>query len=126
MSKGLSVEGETDVQGFLLVLQNLWRHLGNWAEIYLWVPVSLIGIFAAAELTYFLTGRRPVENADWLVDYSSKAVLMIAIIALTSIAKEALGYWQTPDFRVEHPWLATINTLSTLVIFITVTYVFLH
>lgn len=108
------------------MIKKIYDHLANWAEVYLWVPVSLLGIFGAAQLSYFLTGRRPVENADWLVDYSSKAVQMVAIIALTSIAKEALGHWMTMEERKANPFLAVINTFATLVTFLTVTYVFTH
>lgn len=108
------------------LLKKAYDHLTNWLEVYLWVPVSLLGIFGAAELSYFLTGRRPVENADWLIDYSSKAVQCVAIIALTSIAKEALGHWMTMEERKKHPGLAVLNTFATLVTFLTVTYIFTH
>lgn len=108
------------------MIRKIYDHLANWLEVYLWVPVSLLGIFGAAQLSYFLTGRRPVENADWLVDYSSKSVQIIAIIALTSIAKEALGHWMTMDERKAHPFLAVVNTFATLVTFLAIIYAWIH
>jgi hypothetical protein len=108
------------------LFESIWNHLSNWAEVYLWVPVSLVGIFAAAELSYFLTGRRPTENADWLVDYSAKAVQMVAIIALTSIAKEALGMWMNKEEKLTNPYAYMVNSASTIILFIVVAYVFLH
>ena len=108
------------------MLRKIWDHLANWAEVYLWVPVSIFAIYGAAQLAYFLTGRRPTENADWLVDYSSKALEMVAIIALTSVAKEALGHWMTKEERAAHPYLATLNTFATLITLLVVTYVFTH
>lgn len=108
------------------MLRSVVNHLSNWLEVYLWVPVTLIGIFGAAQLSYFLTGRRPAENADFLVDYSAKAVQCVAIIALTSIAKEALGHWMTQAERAKHPFLAVVNTFATLITFLAVAYIFLH
>jgi hypothetical protein len=112
------------LRGIAALAVSTHQHIMNWLEVYLWVPVSLIGIFGAAQLAYFLTGRRPTENADWLVDYSSKAVQCVAVIALTSIAKQALGSWLTRDQKIENPYVYTINTISTLIIFGIITYLF--
>lgn len=102
------------------------RHLRNWAEVYLWVPVSLIGIYGAAQLAYLLSGRRPAESPDFLVDYAGKAVEVVAVIALTSVAKQALGSWMTKEEKLANPGAYALNSLATIIIFVTISYLFTH
>jgi hypothetical protein len=108
------------------VITEFGRHLRNWLEVYLWVPVTLVGIYGSAQLAYFLSGRRPVESPDFLVGYSGKAVEIVYIIALTSIAKQAWGTWMSTEQKIDNPYVYTINTIATFLTAGLVTYVFLH
>lgn len=104
----------------------IWKHLSNWTEAYLWVPVSLAMIYGTAQFAYFLSGRRPAESPDFLVDYAGKAVEAIFIIALTSVAKQAWGSWMTLKQKLDHPYAYTISSITTLLTAGLITYIFLH
>ena len=86
----------------------------------------LLSIFGAAELTFLLTGRRPEMNMDWVLDYASAAVRCVLVILLTSVAKQALGSWLTVEDKEKYPVAHAINTATTLVLFLTIAYLFLH
>lgn len=97
-----------------LHLLGLVRHIENWVEGYLWVPLLLFCVWGAGQLDYFLTGRRPMTNADWLVDYSSVAVKSILVILFAAILKQSGSIFLTKEERFKHPFLSMVSDLFTL------------
>lgn len=58
----------------------VWKHLTDWATIYFWLPLSLLSIWLFSKLAYLLTGRKPMENADWIVGFSFNLVKCVFLI----------------------------------------------
>jgi hypothetical protein len=84
-------------------MSDLIRHLRNWAEGYLWLPLSLISIYLFAEIAYWLTGRRPQENVDWIIGLAGDFVKCVFLILLVSILRESSGVWLTKEERLANP-----------------------
>ena len=108
------------------MIQKLWRHLANWPEGYLWVPIPLLATSGSGLLIYAITGHDANENVDGLADYASLSVKSTLIILFTSIAKQALGSWLTKEEKLAHPVYAFASGVLTLVMFLSFVYVFTH
>lgn len=96
-------------------LAAIWRHLQNWQSIYLFVPLSLVSIWVFAQGAYFLTGRRPTENVDWIVGISGNLVKLIFLIVFVEVYRQQMGVWLTRDQQIENPSLAWAQRLSASV-----------
>lgn len=79
------------------MFKSIWNHLQSWAEGYLWVPIALLVIPAAALYVYFLTGRPPEEGADWIMSTAYRFMDCIFIVLLISITREQTGFWLTKE-----------------------------
>jgi hypothetical protein len=107
-------------------LAAVWKHLQNWAELYAWVPVALLSIWFFAQFAYFLTGRRPAENADWIVGLGGNLVKCVFLIVLLSIARQQTGVWLTKAEQLENPSLAWAQRLETGVALCVFAYILSH
>lgn len=104
----------------------VWDHVTSWAEVYWWLPLALLSIIAAAYYARFLTGRPPQENADFLVDYASRLVLCIVLIALLSIKREQTGFWMTKAEAFANPEVYKIQTIAQCFFGALFVYTILH
>lgn len=93
-------------------IANIKSHLQQWAEAYWWLPISLLFVVLMAKFSYFLTGRKPLDNGlDW-VGTAEKFFVCILIILLLSIFKEATGVWFTKEEQLANPSVAWADRLS--------------
>jgi hypothetical protein len=106
------------------MIEQIWRHLKNWAEGYLWVPLAVFAIWASGQFVYLATGNPPHENIDWLIDYQAVAYKCVYIILFTSIMKQATGSWMTLDQKITHPYLATLSDVKILATFFAFVWLF--
>lgn len=107
-------------------LAAVWKHLRNWAEGYLWVPLALLSIWVFAQFAYFLTGRRPQENADWIVGLGANLVKCVFLILLLSIMRQQTGVWYTKQEQIDNPNLARTQLIGTCVTLIVFAYLLSH
>lgn len=107
-------------------LRAIWAHLRNWAEVYLWVPVSLLSIWVLAQFAYFLTGRRPTENVDWIVGVAGGLVKCVMMIALVSIFTQGTMVWLTKEERLANPRFSIAQLLAQAVALCVFAYVLSH
>lgn len=99
------------------MITRIFKHIENWVEAYVWVPLSVMAIWASGKLVEGLTQQPIKENIDWIVDYQGVAYKCIYIIVITSIMKQATGSWMTKEEKFAHPYLATIGDIKTLITF---------
>lgn len=100
----------------------------NWAPECSALLASFAFIYGAAELIFFLTGRRPQDNGQWILDYASKFALCAIVIFLVSQFKQAsgTGSWMTKEERFEHPYLATVSDIKVCFSLAVFAYIWLH
>lgn len=104
----------------------LLKHVQNWTEGYLWVPMAVLAIWLSGHLVEAMTGNPAKENIDWLIDYQAVAYKCVYIILFTSIMKQATGSWLTLEQKFEHPYLATLGDLKILATFFAFVWLFSH
>jgi hypothetical protein len=104
----------------------MFKHLRQWAEAYIWLPASLLSIWLAAKLAYFLTGRQPEENADFIIGYAQRTVVVVLVIFLFSVSREQTGFWMTKEECIAHPYLATLQALMKMYAMGLFAYIYLH
>lgn len=98
----------------------VWGHLTNWATIYFWLPLSLLSIWLFSQFAYFLTGRRPQENLDWIVGFSFNLVKCVFVIFFVEVAREQTGVWFRKDELLANPsiaWAQTVGKCFQLFVF---------
>lgn len=88
--------------------------------------LTLISIAGAAEAIYLLTGHAPKEDVTWLLDYSSRCVVIALAITFTSVAKQAFGNWYTASQLLDRPFLAAVQSAKSLALFLACIWVLLH
>ena len=101
-------------------LAAVWKHIKNWLELYLWVPLSLLFIWGFAWFAYFLTGRRPQENVDWIVGLAGNFVKSVMLILLVSIFRQQCGLWLNREEQKDNPtlvWAQNILTIAAICVF---------
>jgi hypothetical protein len=81
------------------------KHLRDWATAYFWLPLSLLSIWLFSKLAYLLTGRKPMENADWIVGFSFNLVKCVFLIFFLEIYREQTGKWWTDKDLRDNPHL---------------------
>lgn len=91
----------------------MWRHLKQWPELWLGVPLATCSIPTAALFVYLLTQHWPEENMGYLVDLAGRVQVGALIIVSASLTRQALGTWYTKEEKIANPYLATLATLST-------------
>lgn len=104
----------------------MFKHIREWAEGYLWLPASLLSIYLAAKLAYFLTERAPEENADFIIGYAERTVVTVLVIFLFSVSREQTGFWLTKQESFDHPYHATIQAVIKMFTMGLFAYIFLH
>jgi hypothetical protein len=105
-------------------MSRIWKHLSNWTEGYLWVPLVVIAIWGSGKMVEGLTGNPVKENIDWLIDYQAVAYKCVYIIVLTSIMKQATGSWMTKEEKFTHPYMATVGDIKTTITFLAFVWLF--
>lgn len=108
------------------LIAKIWKHLQNWQEIYLFFPLSLLSIWAFAQFGYFLTGRRPTENVDYIVGMAGNLVKCVCLIVLLSVKRQQTGVWLTKAEQIAHPDLARSQMIESCVIAIVFAWVLSH
>lgn len=109
-----------------MILSRIWRHLRNWSEAYLILPLTVLSIIGASLFVQFLTGHAPKENVDWLTDYASVSMKAAIIICFTSAFKQATGSWMTLEDKKSNLYLTTIGDVKTIIAFLAFVYLFTH
>jgi hypothetical protein len=108
------------------ILRLIGKHIFDWTEGYLWVPMAVTAIWASGHLVQLMTGHDPKMNIDWLVDYQAVAYKCVYIILFTSIMKQSTGSWMTLEQKMANLYLATLADLKILATFFAFVYVFMH
>ncbi len=93
------VETPPPARGYKAII----KHLRDWLEAYFWLPLALLSIILAAKFAYFLTGRQPTENADWIIELSFRFVAAILVIFLLSVTKEQTSFWLKKEEALANP-----------------------
>lgn len=104
----------------------MFKHIHNWLEGYVWLPVSLLAIYLSAKFAYFLTGRQPEENADFIIGYAQRAVVVALVIFCFSVSREQTGYWLTKQEALAHPFHAALQAVIKMYTMGLFAYIFLH
>lgn len=104
----------------------VWKHLTDWATVYFWVPVALLSIWVFAQFAYFLTGRRPQENADWIVGMAGNLVKCVFVILFCEISRQQTGVWLTKAETLENPVAARTQAITKCVTIIVFAYLLSH
>jgi hypothetical protein len=107
-------------------MQKVLQHLKQWSEAYLWIPLSLLSLIGAGWFAYYLSGRKPMMSADFLVDYGSRVITVALIIVFTSVFSQAQNLWMTLDQKTANPKIAAIHLGATCVFATIVAYCFMH
>lgn len=107
-------------------MKTILNFFWNWRELWLWLPLALLSIYAMAEFGYFLTGRRPTENVDWIVGTAGNLVKCVFLIALLSILRESTGVWMTKGEQIDNPKIAAIQAFSQAVALCVFAFVLSH
>jgi hypothetical protein len=102
------------------------RHMRDWATAYFWVPLALLSIWFFSKVAYWLTGRKPQENADWIVGLGGNLVKCVFLILLVEVTREQTGVWLTKEELKANPNLAWSQTLSKCVTLIVFAYLLSH
>lgn len=104
----------------------VWKHLTDWATIWFWVPMALVAIWFFAQVAYFLTGRRPQENADWIVGMAGNLLKCVFVILFTEITRQQTGTWLTKAELIANPQLAWTQTFSKCASLLVFAYLLSH
>lgn len=103
--------------------RDLFKHLGAWAEAYVWAPLAIVSVALFAKYSYFLTGRRPLDNGFDYVGLGDKTIICVILIMLLSITRQASGTWFTKDELYAKPRLLLEQDLSRLAFALLYTYI---
>lgn len=104
----------------------VWKHLKDWQSIYLFLPLSMLAILGFAEGAYFLTGRRPTENVDWIVGTAGNLVKLVFLVVFVEIDRQQTGHWYTREQMIDSPDLARSQAFSKCVVLIVGAYILSH
>lgn len=107
-------------------LKLIGKHLANWPEAYLVLPLTLLSVIGAAYFSYFLTGRAPQDSGSWLLDYSARCIVIALAITFTSAARQAYGVWLTLEQKLEHPGAAAIQSFLSFLTLLAFLYTLSH
>lgn len=102
------------------------KHVRDWMEAYFWLPIALFSIVLAAKFVYFLTGRQPTENADFVIDMAGRFVAAILVIFLLSVTKEQTSFWLSKEEALANPKSHAIQAATKVVFAVIFTYLLTH
>lgn len=108
------------------ILGNIGKHLADWAELYLWVPVSLLSIFALAELYSVATGRTVQDDPAWVVEMAPLLVRCVFAIALVSIYKQATSVWYAKEELLGRWQIMAVDAVTRLLVLCAFLYSLSH
>lgn len=80
--------------------QTFWQHLKDWNELYLVLPLSILGITLANYYYFAQTGRSPTiaeGGIDWLLGMVPRLVAIVLSIIMVSVFKQATGVWLSKE-----------------------------
>jgi hypothetical protein len=100
--------------------------LYNWREIWLWTPLAMLSIWGFAQFGYFLSGRRPTENVDWIVGTAGNLMKCVLLIVVLSVLRESTGVWATKAELIANPDFAKSQTINQCVALIVFGYLLSH
>jgi hypothetical protein len=96
------------------ILRAIGAHILAWLEVYFWIPASIGAVLLALYFAKYLQHGHPVEeSASWIYDLATRLVPCIVLVVLLSITRQATGVWLTKEEQMDHPWIATLQTLKT-------------
>lgn len=104
----------------------VWKHVQDWQSIYLFVPISLFSIWLFAQFGYFLTGRRPTENVDYIVGIAGNLIKLVFLIVFCEVTRQATGHWYSKAELMANHQLAKWQTISKCVTLIVGAYILSH
>lgn len=107
-------------------LAKIWKHVKDWQSIYFFVPIALFSIWMFAQFGYFLTGRRPQENVDWMIGIAANLVKLVFLIVFVEICRQATGHWYTKEQMMANPELSKWQTISKCVTLVVGAYILSH
>lgn len=110
------------LKGWALV----WKFLQNWKSVLLFLPLSLLAIWGFAEGAYWITGRRPTENVDWIVGTAGNLVKLVFLIIFVETYREQTGIWMTKAEQIANPSLAWSQRLSSSVALCVAAWILSH
>lgn len=102
------------------------RHIVNWKEGYVILPLCLLAVIGAAKFVYWLTGSPSRESPEWIVGFAFRAVCCIVAVVLTSIYKEQVGMWISKEEAKLHVKLAIANKVETIAVVLAFLYVLMR
>jgi hypothetical protein len=102
------------------------KHFRDWMEGYFFLPLALVLIPCSALLVYWLTGRSPQENMDWLLELAGRIFVVVIAMVLVSISTEVQGTWLTKVEKLANPVVYGISTLAKLALFVIFLYFLTH
>ena len=128
-TEDITSKGQVDVSPKTTKTQSLIKgliaNLQNWTEVYFWVPVAFLSIYVLSLSAYWLSGRAPRVNLDWMPELGVNLFKAVCAIVLTSITKEALWGWMTMQSKTKSPWFAWARMVVealTLLLFVWVLF----
>lgn len=107
-------------------MKTIYRFLYNWRELWLWVPLAMLSIWGFAQFGFFLTGRQPTENVDWIVGMAGNLMKCILLIVILSIGRESNGVWATKIELMSYPRFHRYQTIKECVSLIVFAYLLSH
>lgn len=102
----------------LTVWGSIKKHVMSWPELYVALPLGILSLPLAALFVFTLTGHRPQENMDWILDFAGRFKLACFVVVLVSFARQATGIWMTKEEQFAHPYMATLATLTKVFYFL--------
>lgn len=105
-------------------MNKFFQHFKSWPEFYLAIPAVLLALPGAALLCYYLSGRAPQANLDWLMDLDARVIQASLAILSVSVARQAFGTWTTKEEKLAHPVWSTGQSVLTLCALLAFLYFF--
>lgn len=116
------VREECEVHGRAKV----WKHLQDWQSIYLLLPLSVFSIWVYREVAFAIIGRRPTENADWMVGNAGNVMKLVYLIIFVEIFRQQTGHWLTKTESMNNPELARTQAFTKCVALVVGAYILSH
>lgn len=114
------VPKETETKSFI---RGLVANVENWVEVYFWVPVSFLSIYFLSLSAYWLSGRAPRINLDWMPELGVNLFKCICAIVLTSVIKQALWGWIPLHEKFENTTFALVRQAFEVIVFLSFLWV---
>jgi len=90
------------VSGFRRVVNTIY----NWREGWFWPLLAFLNWILLIGFAAHISGRRPQESMDFLVDLGANVLICVFAITLISILRESAGEWWNKEELKQNPHLA--------------------